>query len=98
MHRTIRLCMSLVMLTGIVALTAGANIISNPGFENDLTDWSFEVYSPAEATAAASAESVHSGGKALKVAVTNPPTSGWHLALARNNLSVTQGTTYMFSI
>jgi endo-1,4-beta-xylanase len=80
------------------SLTAsgGANLLVNPDFESDFTNWSTQVSSTAPAAGAISIVSsgAQNGTKAARVLVTTPGADPWSIQVYSDNFNVTIGTAY----
>jgi endo-1,4-beta-xylanase len=80
------------------SLTAasGANLLVNPDFENDFTNWSAQVSSTAPASGNISIVSsgAQNASKAARVLVNTPGTDPWSIQLSSDNINVTGATAY----
>jgi hypothetical protein len=66
-------------ITAIFLASAGLleaqNLITNPGFENNLTGWSNATSGGASASFAVESSLPYTGARAMRVAITNPGTA-----------------------
>lgn len=76
--------------------TTGSNLILNPGFENDFTNWFTQVSTtaPTSGTITISNSGVQSGSKAAKIEVNSPGPNAYSIQLVSDNFSVSSGSTY----
>ena len=74
----------------------GPNLLQNPGFESDFTNWSAQVSATAPTSGAISilSSGAQSGTKAARVLVTTPGPDAWSVQLLSDNFTVTSGTAY----
>jgi hypothetical protein len=80
----------------LVGTAAGANQITNGGFESGLSPWTFAVTNDGSASATASVDTsnYYSGTASVKIAVASAGTAAYHIDLEQDGLSVTSGTEY----
>ena len=76
---------------------SGPNLIANPGFENDFTNWSTQISSTAPTNGNISIinSGAQNGTKAANVLVTTPGPDPWSVQVYSDNFSVTTGTNYI---
>jgi endo-1,4-beta-xylanase len=76
--------------------SGGSNLILNPGYENDFTNWSTQVSSAAPTSGNISIITTGSqeGSKAAKVIVNTPGPDPWSIQIYSDNFSVIASTTY----
>jgi endo-1,4-beta-xylanase len=76
--------------------TSGSNLILNPGFENDFTNWFTQVSSTAPTTANITIETsgTQNGLKAARVLVTTPGPNAYSIQIVSDNFNVASSTTY----
>ncbi len=85
-------------LRSLTASSGGGstNLLANPDFENDFTNWSPLVSSAAPTSGAISiiSSGVQSGSKAARILVTTPGSDPWSIQLYSDNITVTSGESY----
>jgi endo-1,4-beta-xylanase len=76
--------------------SGGANLVLNPGFENDFTNWTTQVSSTAPTSGNISVvnSGAHGGTKAARILVNTPGQDPWSVQMYSDNFSVTSGLTY----
>ncbi|HEX6849673.1 MAG TPA: endo-1,4-beta-xylanase [Chitinophagaceae bacterium] len=76
--------------------TSGSNLVLNPGFENDFTNWFTQVSStpPTAGNISIVNTNVQSGTKAARVNVTTPGPNPYSVQIVSDNFTVTSATTY----
>lgn len=76
--------------------SGGPNILVNPGFESDFTNWTTQVSATAPTSGAISVinSGVQSGAKAARVLVNTPGPDPWSIQVYSDNFTVTSGTAY----
>jgi endo-1,4-beta-xylanase len=74
----------------------GSNLVLNPGFENDFTNWFTQVSATAPTSGAISivTTGAQSGSKAARVLVNTPGPNAFSIQVVSDNFNVTSGTTY----
>jgi hypothetical protein len=96
-HRNVRqvgLGMS-VGLALLLANLAGAQILTNGGFEKGLSSWSSSFSSGGSATFANTATNMHSGTNALLVTVSNPGTASNSVKIVSSSFTASSSDTYV---
>lgn len=75
---------------------ASPNLISNGGFSQGLTGWTFWVDNDGQASATDATDSTVAavGNQSALISVTSAATADWHISLSQWNLSFTAGTEY----
>ncbi len=79
---------------------AEKELLRNNTFVKELADWVFERHGVAQAEIAVVdevPEPLQGVAKAVRIAVSQPGTEGWHVQLNQRNLAVRQGETYVLS-
>ncbi len=76
--------------------TSGPNLVLNPGFESDYTNWFTQVSSTAPTSGSITLETgdVQSGGKAAKIVVNTPGPNAYSIQIVSDNFTVTSGSNY----
>jgi len=76
--------------------TSGSNLVLNPGFENDFTNWFTQVSSTAPTAGNISivTTGAQNGAKAARINVTTPGPNAYSVQIVSDNFSVSSGTTY----
>lgn len=77
-----------------IGATTAANMLTNPAFENGLTDWSLQLNTPAVATVAADTSIVAQGTASAHVDITTAGTAGWEVSFEQDNIPLTSGMSY----
>ena len=74
----------------------GSNLVLNPGFENDFTNWFTQVSATAPTSGAISivTSDAQSGSKAARVLVNTPGPNAFSIQVVSDNFNVTSGTVY----
>ena len=75
---------------------SGPNLISNGGFEQGLTGWTFWVDNDGQASATDATDSTVAavGDQSALIGVASAATADWHISLSQWNLAFTAGTAY----
>ena len=83
-------------LRSLTGSGGGPNLVNNPNFENDFTNWSTQVSATAPTSGNISIVSTgaQNGSKAAKVLVTTPGPDPWSIQIYSDNINVTVGTSY----
>jgi endo-1,4-beta-xylanase len=76
--------------------SGGPNVIANPGFENDFTNWFTQVSASAPTSGNISivTSGAHQGQKAARILVNTPGSDPWSIQVVSDNFSVSDGLTY----
>ncbi len=76
--------------------SGGANLLVNPGFENDFTNWFTQVSSTAPTSGNISIvnSGAQNGTKAAKVLVNTPGPDPWSIQISSDNITVTGNIAY----
>ena len=76
---------------------SGPNLLNNPGFENDFTNWSTQVSATAPTSGNLSIVNIgaQNGTKAAKVLVNTPGPDPWSIQLYSDNFSIVSGSNYI---
>ena len=79
--------------------TCETNVILNPGFENDLDDWQFNLWGSGSGSWNATTSNPWSGSKSMQVITTTPQGTGdsWEVNLRQLNHSIISGKSYTVS-
>jgi endo-1,4-beta-xylanase len=79
-----------------LANTSGSNLVLNPGFESDFTNWFTQVSStpPTAGDISIETTNVQNGTKAARINVTTPGPNAYSVQIVSDNFPVTSGTTY----
>jgi hypothetical protein len=83
----------------LVGGAAGANQLTNGGFENGLSSWTFAVTNDgsASATATSDTSTYHSGAASAHIAIASAGTAAYHIDLEQDGLPLTSGAEYAVS-
>lgn len=71
-----------------------ANLLTNPGFENDLAKWSLLVNSDAAASAAPDVTIAADGDSSAHVTISQASSTNWHVSFEQGSVALTGGVTY----
>lgn len=76
--------------------SGGPNLLVNPGFESDFSNWATQVSATAPTSGAISivTTGAQSGSKAARVLVNTPGPDAWSVQLFSDNFAVTSGAAY----
>lgn len=98
-YKKIVVGVALTFLLGVAHLVNADNIITNPGFENNLQEWQTGFWGGAEAVPVISTEVFNEGSKALQFQVTTAsPDEASKAYFRKNGLRIVQGNTYTLSL
>lgn len=84
-----------LLILGFWGGPAGAQILTNGGFESGLTSWTTALSSGGAATFATVSTNVHSGAKTLLVTVSNPGTGSNSVQLVSSAFNASSADTYV---
>lgn len=75
---------------------SGPNLVPNPGFENDFTNWFTQVSTtaPTSGTITIAGTGAQEGTKAAHIQVTTPGPNAYSIQIVGDNFNVTSNTTY----
>jgi len=84
-----------VILLLLLANLAGAQILTNGGFESGLTGWSSSLSSSGSATFASATANMHSGTHCLLVTASNPGTASNSVQIVSSSFTASSSDTYV---
>lgn len=70
------------------------NLLSNAGFENSFTNWTFGATAPASATLTGDTSIVAEGNTAAHIAIATAGSAAWQVVLEQDNVALTSGVSY----
>lgn len=77
-----------------IGQTAVSNMLSNAGFENEFSGWTFGVNPPASATVTGDTSIVAQGNTSAHITVAAAGAAAWEVTLEQDNTPLTSGVSY----